>query len=86
MNFPKVLVLASQRGSVGKTWLTAHLGVSAEMGGIEPVADIDVVPRGSLSEWWNRRKAAIPLFAKGAQRRPRNASVLHPSGREIRGR
>lgn len=65
MNLPKVLVLASQKGGVGKTCLTAHLGVCAEMEGVGPVAYIDVDPQGSLSEWWNRRKADVPLFAKG---------------------
>ena len=65
MDLSKVLVLASQKGGVGKTCLAAHFGACTERAGIGPVAYIDVDPQGSLSEWWNRRKAEVPLFAKG---------------------
>jgi chromosome partitioning protein len=64
MSLPKVLVLASQKGGVGKTCLSAHLGVAAEEAGAGPVVFIDADPQASLSDWWQRRKAKTPRFAK----------------------
>ena len=54
-----ILVLASQKGGTGKTTLSGHLAVVAG-----PVALIDTDPQGSLSHWWNARKAPEPLFVK----------------------
>jgi chromosome partitioning protein len=59
-----VLVLASQKGGSGKTTLSGHLAVEAELAGVGPVALIDTDPQGSLSHWWNARAAATPHFAK----------------------
>ena len=59
----KVIVLASQKGGVGKTTLTGNLGVAAELAGDGPVALIDTDPQGSLSEWWNARAAESPALA-----------------------
>ena len=60
------LVLASQKGGSGKTTLSGHLAVQAELSGAGPVAVIDTDPQGSLSHWWNARKADRPQFAKAA--------------------
>ena len=59
-----VLVLASQKGGSGKTTLSGHLAVEAVNAGIGPVALIDTDPQGSLSHWWNARRADAPHFAK----------------------
>lgn len=59
----KVVVLASQKGGVGKTTLTGHLGVQAVMSGQGPVALLDTDSQGSLADWWNARELADPLFA-----------------------
>jgi chromosome partitioning protein len=59
-----VLVLASQKGGSGKTTLSGHLAVEADLAGIGPVALIDTDPQGSLSHWWNARRSATPHFAK----------------------
>jgi chromosome partitioning protein len=59
-----VLVLASQKGGSGKTTLSGHLAVEAELAGIGPVALIDTDPQGSLSHWWNARQSQTPHFAK----------------------
>lgn len=59
----RTIVLASQKGGVGKTTLAGHLGVMAEQQGEGPVALIDCDPQGSLASWWNERKAEAPLFA-----------------------
>lgn len=59
----RTLVIASQKGGVGKTTIAGHLGVMAEMKGAGPVALIDTDPQGSLSNWWNERQAETPAFA-----------------------
>jgi chromosome partitioning protein len=60
----RTIVLASQKGGVGKTTLAGHLAVMAEAQGAGPVALIDTDPQGSLASWWNERKAETPLFAQ----------------------
>jgi chromosome partitioning protein len=59
-----VVVMASQKGGSGKTTLSGHLAVEAEAHGAGPVALIDTDPQGSLSHWWNARKAKSPHFAR----------------------
>ena len=59
----KVIVLASQKGGVGKTTLTGNLGVAAQLADDAPVVLIDTDPQGSLSDWWNVRKAEAPALA-----------------------
>lgn len=59
----RTLVIASQKGGVGKTTIAGHLAVMAESQGAGPVALIDTDPQGSLSSWWNERKAETPAFA-----------------------
>lgn len=59
----RTLVIASQKGGVGKTTITGHLGVMAEIQGAGPVAVIDTDPQGSLASWWNEREAEAPAFA-----------------------
>jgi chromosome partitioning protein len=51
----KVVVVASQKGGVGKTTLTGHLAVAAASKG-HHVCIIDSDPQGSLSSWWNERE------------------------------
>jgi chromosome partitioning protein len=59
----KIIVLASQKGGVGKTTLTGHLAVEAESAGDGPSVLIDTDPQGSLAAWWNSREAETPAFA-----------------------
>jgi chromosome partitioning protein len=58
-----VIVLASQKGGVGKTTLAAHLAIAAEAAKVGPAVLIDTDPQGSLSAWWNARKAEAPMLA-----------------------
>ena len=64
-----VIVLASQKGGAGKTTLAAHLAVAAEAAGDGPAVLIDTDPQGSLSAWWNVRKADSPKLAPMTHRR-----------------
>jgi chromosome partitioning protein len=59
----RTVVLASQKGGAGKTTLAGHLAIAAEQRGVKPVVMIDTDPQGSLSTWWNRRKAETPLLS-----------------------
>jgi chromosome partitioning protein len=60
----RVLALASQKGGSGKTTLSGHLAVQAQLAGAGPVVLIDIDPQGSLSDWWNEREADHPAFAQ----------------------
>ncbi|MEN2785180.1 AAA family ATPase [Sphingomonas qilianensis] len=59
----RVLAMASQKGGSGKTTLSGHLAVQAQIAGAGPVVLIDIDPQGSLSDWWNERTAEYPAFA-----------------------
>ncbi len=65
MQKPTVVVLASQKGGVGKTTLAAHLAVAADAAGIGAVAIYDTDPQQSLARWWDRREAETPYYARG---------------------
>ena len=59
----KTVVLANQKGGVGKTTLAAHLAVAAERAGDGPCVLIDTDPQASLAAWWNGRASETPAFA-----------------------
>jgi len=63
-NAMQVLVFASQKGGAGKTTLSGHIAVQAELAGSGPVALIDTDPQGSLSTWWNARDSGTPAFVQ----------------------
>lgn len=60
----KVLVIASQKGGVGKTTLTGHLAVEAERQGEAMVAMMDTDEQMSLSGWFRVREAETPILAQ----------------------
>ncbi|MEN3746786.1 ParA family protein [Sphingomonas sp. HF-S3] len=60
----RVLAMASQKGGSGKTTLSGHLAVQAQLAGSGPVVLIDIDPQGSLSDWWNERDTEFPAFAQ----------------------
>src|SRR3569623_879979 len=60
----RVLAMASQKGGSGKTTLSGHLAVQAQLAGAGPVVLIDIDPQGSLSDWWNARHDEYPAFAQ----------------------
>ncbi|MDA8258291.1 MAG: ParA family protein [Betaproteobacteria bacterium] len=80
----KVIVIASQKGGVGKTTLAGHLAVQAETAGAGPVALIDTDPQGSLAAWWNERQAEAPLFAQaGTDNLPQHLAELEAAGVQL---
>src|SRR3546814_1227147 len=60
----RVLALSSQKGGSGKTTLSGHLAVQAQLAGYGPVCLIDIDPQGSLADWWNERESEMPAFAQ----------------------
>ena len=60
----RVVAMASQKGGSGKTTLSGHLAVQAQLAGAGPVVIIDIDPQGSLSDWWNERTTEYPAFAQ----------------------
>ena len=78
-----VVVVASQKGGAGKTTLTGHLAVAATQGRQDhPVVIIDTDPQGSLSSWWNRRRADTPAISvlPNLQALPERVEELRRSG------
>lgn len=61
----KTIVVASQKGGVGKTTLTGHLSVAASLEGYV-VCVIDTDTQASLSDWWNARESEDIQFVKCA--------------------
>lgn len=60
----RILAFASQKGGSGKTTLSGHVAVQAEIAGAGPVVLVDTDPQGSLSDWWNERRTPEPAFAR----------------------
>jgi chromosome partitioning protein len=81
---PTVIVLASQKGGVGKTALSAHLAVAAELAGAGPVILCDTDPQQSLAEWWRDREAETPQLARGGiPELPRTLERLGEAGAKL---
>ena len=76
----KTIVIASQKGGVGKTTLAGHLSVQAERTGAGPVVVIDTDPQGSLTWWWNARQAETPALVQATGDLPRQLADLKQSG------
>jgi len=55
----RVIVVASQKGGVGKTTITAHLAVCAGKSAQRSAVLIDTDPQGSLTEWWEARRERL---------------------------
>lgn len=76
-----VIVAASQKGGAGKTTLAAHLAVTAESAGHGPVILVDTDPQGTLTKWWELRRAESPaLTAVDAMGLPGKLEQLRAQG------
>lgn len=77
----KTLVIANQKGGVGKTTIAGHLAVMAEQVGDGPVVLIDTDLQGSLASWWNAREAVAPAFSQAnISDLPASIAALKASG------
>lgn len=54
----KTIVIANQKGGSGKSTLTVHLAVAAELAGDGPALLSDTDPQGTAGDWFNQRKKA----------------------------
>jgi len=55
-----VIVVASQKGGVGKSTLALHLGAAADARTVL----LDMDPQQTLTKWWRTREAEIPALAE----------------------
>lgn len=55
-----VIVVASQKGGVGKSTLALHLGVAAD----SRTVLLDMDPQQTLTKWWRMREAETPALAE----------------------
>lgn len=55
----QVIGVVAQKGGVGKTTLSGHIGVELSHRGFSTVL-VDTDPQGSLRSWWEPREAAEP--------------------------
>src|SRR5688500_13726297 len=59
----RTICIASQKGGSGKSTISAHLSVEAGKSLTVAIVDTDN-PQGSLSQWFNVRKAETPVFLR----------------------
>jgi chromosome partitioning protein len=64
----RTIAVLAQKGGTGKTTLAAHVAVEAEKTGPRPVVVIDTDPQGSLTAWYQRRKAEHPTLISPGRR------------------
>ena len=60
----QVLSVVAQKGGAGKTTLTGHIAVQAELSGVGPVGVLDADPQESLSDWWSERAGDTPIVVQ----------------------
>ena len=70
-----IIVIANQKGGVGKTTLTGHLAVQAGINGDGPTGVLDLDPQGSLADWANVRQVETPVFLNPAHHGGLTATV-----------
>lgn len=77
----RVVAFASQKGGSGKTTLSGHIAVSADLAGHGPVAIVDTDPQGSLSAWWNERPQPTPHYLRTTlEQLPEHLAQLEKAG------
>ena len=59
----KTIVILNSKGGVGKSNITRHLAVVAEMENPGTVVICDTDPQSSLADWWNARVQETPPLA-----------------------
>lgn len=59
----KTIVILNSKGGVGKSSITRHLAVAAELESPGAVVMCDTDPQSSLADWWNARESDSPPLA-----------------------
>lgn len=78
----KVLAILSEKGGAGKTTLTVHLAVAAQLGGLD-VAIVDLDPQGSAADWSDRRGSAPEAVAIPPVRLEKLLTDLRANGADL---
>ena len=65
----KVIVIASRKGGVGKSTITANLAVAASLKPKSQVAIVDLDPQGSVTHWASIRQSETPKLITGTPKR-----------------
>jgi chromosome partitioning protein len=71
----KTVLIGKQKGGVGASTTARELAVAAADAG-QTVALVDLDPQRTLSKWWARRQAVMPV-AQGNQANPALITVSH---------
>lgn len=59
----KTIVILNSKGGVGKSNITRHLAIAAELERPGAVVLCDTDPQSSLADWWNARASETPPLA-----------------------
>jgi chromosome partitioning protein len=73
------IVVASQKGGSGKTTAARNLAVAFG----PRTALIDTDPQGTLTSWWDRRKADTPILVRDENGMQATLDVLRESGVQV---
>lgn len=79
----KTVAILAQKGGVGKTTLSIHLAVAAQMLGLQ-AAIIDLDPQASAARWRDLRQAETPTVITGqASRLPKFLAAAESGGADL---
>jgi chromosome partitioning protein len=78
----KVIAVLSEKGGAGKTTVTVHLAVAAQLAGLD-VAVIDLDPQGSAADWCDRRGSTPEAVAIPPVRLEKLLSELRENGADL---
>jgi chromosome partitioning protein len=78
----KVIAVLSEKGGAGKTTVTVHLAVAAQLAGLD-VAVIDLDPQGSAADWCDRRGSTPEAVAIPPVRLEKLLAELRENGADL---
>lgn len=79
----RTLAVISQKGGAGKTTLSVHLAVAAQLSGLN-VAVIDLDPQATARKWGDRRQADGPeVVGDHAERLPQLIDAAQANGADL---
>jgi chromosome partitioning protein len=78
----KVVTVLSEKGGAGKTTVTVHLAVAAQLAGLD-VAIIDLDPQASAAEWADQRGGAPEAVAIPSARLDKLLADLRTNGADL---